>query len=201
MKLTQIHTYRNGVFEGTNYRATHFRPMSRQPFFDRLPTWKYDNAYPPGIKEEKWRLLDVDKTSHNLSRKKKSNEKIFSLSRFSLYLSLHTAIFDVSIRQFRGIFKSYLRTRLPNYAPNFLFTWIKFSDVDTPRTSRALAKVKHKFAFQKVTLSPRARFSARPFDTQLRKNSVSFANKILFKSNQLKSDYTNNAQFYEWIRV
>jgi len=97
--------YRNGVFEGTNYRATHFHPMSRQPFFDRLPTWKYDNAYPPDVKEEKWHLQDAIRLRYILSRTK-SNEKIFDFLPPSLPFSLFTPRY---LTCQRGNFAEYLK--------------------------------------------------------------------------------------------
>jgi hypothetical protein len=59
-KLTQIHTYRGGIFEGTNYRTTHFPPMSCQPFSTGCRRGN-DNTRPPGVKEEKYRSPDTDK--------------------------------------------------------------------------------------------------------------------------------------------
>lgn len=89
MKLTQIHTYRNGVFEGTNYRATHFRPMSRQSPF--LTACRRGNMITRACqsKRKKWHLLDVDKTSHTLSRKKNRTKKC-SLFPDSLCIPLLT---------------------------------------------------------------------------------------------------------------
>lgn len=124
-KLTQIHTYRNGVFEGTNYRATHFRPMSRRsPFFDRLPTWKYDNACLPGVKEKNMAFAWMSIRPRAPFREKKKIEREKNMRSFpdSLCISHpHTAVFDVSTRQFRRIFKSYLRTHLPQLRAQLSF--------------------------------------------------------------------------------
>lgn len=77
-KLTQIHTYRNGVFEESNYRTTHFRSLSRHSFLTVCRRGN-DNTCLPGIKEEKWCLPNVDKTRPSFHE---PNEKTSSLDAF-----------------------------------------------------------------------------------------------------------------------
>lgn len=160
MKLTQIHTY-NGVFAGTNYRTTHFHPMSRHSFLTVYRRGN-DNTRLPGVKEEKWRLPDVDKT-HPSFREPYGRT------------SFRVAVFTRSAKLLR-IFKKLL--------PRNFLTWTEFSDVDTSRTSRALAKVRRtNLRFRKFR-SHRTRLGETSWHAASKKFHLS--NKILSNANKIE---------------